>query len=141
MSFCRLCYKKPRDERFASHILPVSTLIQHKMCRDWKFWQFLTRVLFICILGSCHRVSADCYDNVAYYCFQFHILHFYVYVLKTEFIVIKSMMHILSRFELLEELQKEYKNVDIELSIGDRQSILIVKGNNYNVTVLLWIVD
>ena len=45
-------------------------------------------------------------------------------------------MHILSRFELLEELQKEYKNVDIELSIGDRQSILIVKGKNYNVTVL-----
>ena len=46
-------------------------------------------------------------------------------------------MHILSRFELLEELQKEYKNVDIELSIGERQSILIVKGKNYNVTVLL----
>ena len=50
-------------------------------------------------------------------------------------------MRILSRFELLEELQKEYKNVDIELSIGARQSILIVKGKNYNVTVLFWIVD
>ena len=76
LCFCRLCYKKPRDERFTSHILPVSTLIQYKMCRDWKFWQFLTWVLFICILGSCHSVSADCYDNVAHYCFQFHILQF-----------------------------------------------------------------
>ena len=42
-------------------------------------------------------------------------------------------MYILYRFELLDELQKEYKNADIELSVGDRKSTLIVKGKHYHV--------
>ena len=39
-------------------------------------------------------------------------------------------MYILYRFELLDELQKEYKNADIELLVEDRKSILVVKGKH-----------